>query len=134
LNGLTVNAAGDLFGTTEGGGASGAGTVFEIQLTIAPTIPGTQSGQTTTSEATVKPFSAVAISDANSGATDTLTITLGGAGGTLTDGTGFHGLTSSASGVYTLTGAASAITSELDALSFAPTAGAPTPPRRRRSR
>ena len=57
---------------------------------VAPTIAGTVSGQTTTSETPVKPFAHVTIGDANVGATDTLTITLGGAGGTLS-GTGLSG-------------------------------------------
>ena len=74
--------------------------------------------------ATDTPFSGVTIADANSGAQDTLTITLTGAG-TLADGTGFSGLTASGD-VYTLTGSASAITSELDALAFTPgAAGTP---------
>ena len=83
------------------------------------------SGQTTTSEAPVRPFAHATIGDANAGATDTLTITLGGAGGTLIDGTGFSGLTTVGAGVYRLSGTAGAITSELDALIFTPTAGAP---------
>ena len=87
----------------------------------APTIAGTVSGLTTTSEAAVKPFAGVTIGDANFGATDTLTITLGGAGGTLS-GTGLSGGTG---GVYTLSGTAAAITSELHALVFTPKAGAP---------
>ena len=87
----------------------------------APTITGTLAGQTTTSEAAVKPFSGVTIGDANSGASDALTITVTGAGGTLW-GTG---LTGGTGGVYTLTGTAAAITSELDALSFTPNAGSP---------
>ena len=87
----------------------------------APTITGTLAGQTTTSEAAVKPFSGVTIADANSGASDALTITVTGAGGTLS-GTG---LTGGTGGVYTLTGTAAAITSELDALSFTPNAGSP---------
>jgi len=88
---------------------------------VAPTIAGTVSGQTTTSEAPVKPFTHVTIGDANVGATDTLTITLGGAGGALS-GTG---LSAGVGGVYTLSGTAAAITSKLDALIFMPTAGAP---------
>jgi hypothetical protein len=88
---------------------------------MAPTIAGTVSGQTTTSEAPVKPFTHVTIGDANVGATDTLTITLGGAGGALS-GTG---LSAGVAGVYTLSGTAAANTSELDALIFTPTAGAP---------
>jgi uncharacterized repeat protein (TIGR03803 family) len=123
--GLTVDANGNLFGTTSGdGGPRGYGTVFEITgagftLTPPPTISGTIGGQTTTSETPVKPFAHVTIGDANVGATDTLTITLGGGGGTL-KGTGLSGGTG---GVYTLSGTAAAITNELDALVFTPTAG-----------
>jgi ELWxxDGT repeat protein len=91
----------------------------------APTIAGTVAGQTTTSETPVRPFADVTIGDANAGATDTLTITLGGKGGTLTDGTGFSSLTTVSAGVYRLSGIAAAITSELEALLFTPTAGAP---------
>ena len=90
-------------------------------VAVAPTITGTVAGRATTSEAAVKPFSGVTIADANSGASDTLTITVTGAGGTLS-GTG---LTGGAGGVYTLTGTAATVTSELDALSFAPKAGSP---------
>ena len=61
----------------------------------------------------------------DAGATDTLTTTLSGGGGTLADGIGFSGLTSSGPGAYALTGSATAITSELDALTFTPTAGQP---------
>jgi hypothetical protein len=86
-----------------------------------PTIAGTASDQTTTSEAAVKPFAHATVSDANVGATETLTITLGGAGGTLS-GTGLNG---GNGGVYSLSGTASAITSELEALLFTPLAGAP---------
>ena len=90
-----------------------------------PTISGTVSGLTTTSEAPVKPFAHATVGDANVGATDTLTITLGGAGGTLADGVGFSSLTTVGAGVYRLSGTAAAITSELDALVFTPIAGAP---------
>jgi hypothetical protein len=55
-----------------------------------PTIAGTVSGLTTTSETSVKPFTHVTVGDANLGATDTQTITLGGAGGT--NGTGLRGV------------------------------------------
>jgi hypothetical protein len=67
----------------------------------------------------------VRIGDANVGATDALTITLRGVGGTLVDGTGFSSLTTVGAGVYSLSGTAAAITGELDALIFTPTAGAP---------
>jgi hypothetical protein len=85
-----------------------------------PTITGTVAGQTTTSEAPVHPFSGVTISDPNSGATDTLTITLSGSGGTLS-GAGLSG----SGNTYTLAGSASTVTSQLEALSFTPNAGAP---------
>ena len=77
-------------------------------------------GQRTTSEAPVTPFSQVTIGDANIGATDTLTITLDGVGGTLADGTGFTSLATVSAAVYSLSGTAAAITSELDALVFTP--------------
>jgi uncharacterized repeat protein (TIGR03803 family) len=124
---LIADANGDLFGTTELGGALGDGTAFEITgagFIPAPTISGTAGGQTTMSEAPVKPFAHVMVGDANAGATDTLTIALGGAGGTLADGVGFNGLRTSGGGVYTLSGSASAITGELDALVFTSKAGA----------
>jgi hypothetical protein len=129
-DGLIVDANGDLFGTTNGGGAYGDGTVFEISgafliaPALAPTISGTIGGQTTTSETPVKPFARATVGDVNNGATDTLTITLGGVGGTLADGTGFSNLTTVGAGVYRLSGTAAAITSELDALVFTPREGA----------
>ena len=124
---MIADANGDLFGTTSEAGANGYGTVFEISgagFVVAPTIARTVSGQTTTSEAPVTPFAQATIGDANAGATDTLTITLGGAGGTLADG-GASTPDARWRGVYTLSGSASAITSELDALVFTPKAGAP---------
>jgi hypothetical protein len=94
--------------------------VIDRDPAVSPTIAGTVGGQTTTWEAPVTPFAHVTIGDGNLGATDALTITLGGAGGTL----GGTGLSGGAGGAYTLSGTASAITSELDALVFTPTAGA----------
>jgi hypothetical protein len=95
--------------------------VIDSDPAVAPTIAGTVSGQTTTSEASVKPFAHVTVGDRNVSATDTLTITLGGAGGTLS-GTGLSG---GPNGVYTLSGTAAVVTSEVDALVFTPTAGPP---------
>ena len=77
----------------------------------------------TTSDAPVEQLFDFLLEDNNAGATDTLTITLSGGGGTLTDGTSL--LTPVSAGVYTLTGTAAAITTELEALVFTPTAGAP---------
>ena len=91
-----------------------------------PTIAGTHATPTTL-DAAVNPFTGVTIGDLNSGATDTLTITLSnsGTGGILADGNGFGGLVSKGAGVYTLSGTAGAVTNELDALLFTPSKGAP---------
>ena len=145
---LIADAFGDLIGAALYGGAGfnpdslGYGAIFELASQIkpipttndttsvivstpavAPTITGTAANQPLTAGSTDTPFSTVTIGDANANAEDTLTITLTGAG-TLADGTGFSGLTSSGE-VYTLSGTASAITSELDALVFTPEAGTP---------
>ena len=122
--GLTADANGNLLGTTYQGGATGDGTVFDISLTASvPTITGTIGGQMTTLEAPLQPFANVSIEDYNAGATDTLSITLSGAGGTLSG----EGLSSRTNGVYALTGTASVITTELDALVFTPNAAWPNP-------
>ena len=94
----------------------------DLTVEAVPTITGAVAGQTTTSEAPVTPFSTVTFTDTNNGGThtDTLTITLAG-GGTLS-GTG---LINDGGGVYTLSGTAAAITSELDALVFTPVDGVP---------
>ena len=140
ITSLITDSAGDLFGTTAGGGLNNDGAVFELanftptatidtmtsvtdtDPAVAQTITGTVAGQTTNSETPVKPFSGVTITDTNANATDTLTITQTGAGTLTGAGTGaINGSTTT----YTLTGTAAAITSELDALTFTPTAGAP---------
>lgn len=86
---------------------------------VAPTITGTSSTpQTTTGTNPVTPFANVTINDSNTNVTDTLTVTLTNpSAGTLT-GDGLN--TTATPGVYTLTGSASTVTSELDALSFVP--------------
>ena len=98
-------------------------TVTDIDPAVAPTISGTAGGQTTSSRTPPSPFAGVTIGDANVAATDTLTISLsnGGAGGALSGA----GLAGGTGGVYTLTGSAATITSELDALTFTPAAGQP---------
>ena len=130
---LISDAAGDLIGTTAFGGADGDGTVFELPyalLTIdsatvvvdsdpavAPTITGTEAGQTTTSEAPLDSFSTVTIADMNNGGgnSDSLSITFAAADGSLSGA----GLTGS-NGSYSLTGTAATITGELRALAFTP--------------
>ncbi|HEY1941250.1 MAG TPA: VWD domain-containing protein [Roseiarcus sp.] len=108
-----TDAAGNV--TTTAGGP-----VAVDDVAVAPTITGVVAGQTTTSEAALNPFANVSIGDDNPGATETLTISLSGSGGTLS-GAGLSG----GSGSYTLSGSAAAVTTELDALSFTATAGAP---------
>ena len=140
-NSLITDASGNLFATTVQGGTANDGTVFELSrapiAAVTATasvvnadpgppqaISGTVSGQTTTFEAVVKPFATTVISDTGNGATEKLTITMTGAGGTLSDGAGFSGLLRNADGSYALSGSAAAVTSELQALAFKPTAGA----------
>ena len=84
---------------------------------VAPTISGTHAGQRTTNGAAIDPFSGVTITDATD-ATDTLTVTLSAANGSLS------GLGADVGGVYTLTGlSAATITAELDAAVFTPAFG-----------
>jgi uncharacterized repeat protein (TIGR03803 family) len=85
----------------------------------APTITRAVSGQTTTSETPIDPFSGVTIGDSNAGATDMLSITLSSPGSL--SGTGLSG----SDGSYTLMGTTAAITSELRALSFTSVNGVP---------
>jgi hypothetical protein len=143
FGGLVADAAGDLIGTATYGGANNDGAVFEISGAfalaptvdatttvidndqppgfVAPTVTGTVANQTTYNNAPIDPFSSVTIADANANSpTDTLTITLSGAGGTLA-GTDLSG----SNGTYTLSGSAATVMSELDALVFTPSAGAP---------
>jgi hypothetical protein len=94
-------------------------TVIDTDPPVAPTITGTVANQRTSSETPVNPFSGVTIADANSGATDILTISLSGAG--ILAGSGLSG----SNGVYVLSGTAAAVTSELDALTFLPVGGVP---------
>jgi hypothetical protein len=102
-----------------------AGATAEI-LALPPVISNTVSGQSTPPGRPDTPFASVTISDPNIATTDSLSIQVTGAGGTLADGAGFNGLTASAPGVYLLSGTAAAITSELDALVFTPSAGSGT--------
>ena len=89
--------------------------------TIAPTITGTVANQTTAPGVAINPFAGVAIADGNVVDTNSLTITVGGSGGTLTG----PGLLSAGDNVYALAGTAAQVTADLDAVSFTPTAGPP---------
>ena len=96
-----------------------------VTTTIAaPVITGATASLTTVSQSPLALFAGTGIADSNSGATDTVTITLSGSGGTLSDGVGFSGLVVNTNGSYSLSGSAAAVTGELDALVFTPNAGA----------
>ena len=102
-----------------------AGATAEI-LALPPVISGTSAGQSVDSGQSDTPFTSVTIADPNIESSDSLSIQLTGAGGTLADGAGFTGLMTSTPGVYTLSGSAAAVTSELEALVFTPGAGSGT--------
>jgi uncharacterized repeat protein (TIGR03803 family) len=122
--GLIADAAGDLFGTTSLGGTSGDGTVFELtgtgfQVPVVnpPIISGTIANQP--ANGAITPFASVTITDAAAGQTETVTITSYPVlAGTLSDLGG--GSFSAATGVYTVTGSALAVTAALDGLVFTP--------------
>ncbi|HEX3992017.1 MAG TPA: choice-of-anchor E domain-containing protein [Acetobacteraceae bacterium] len=87
-------------------------------------ISGTEAGQGVTGQTTVAPFANVLISDPNAAQTETVTVTPSAAGtGTLTNLDG--GSYNAATGVYTVTGSAAAITTALDGLVFTPADVAP---------
>jgi hypothetical protein len=87
---------------------------------LPPIISGTVAGQSGVSGQPETPFSSVTIADPNTDTSDSLSIQLSGAGGALADGPGFDGLTMISPYLYTLSGAATAIAAELDALTFTP--------------
>jgi hypothetical protein len=96
-------------------------TVIATTAATAPTITGALGGQVINGAGTIAPFANVVIGDANFGQTETVTVTLSSAAsGTLTPlpGTGTY---SAGTGVYTVVGSASFVTSALNGLVFTPT-------------
>lgn len=73
---------------------------------IAPTFVGLTPGQITALETPISPFSSVTLIDFNLDAVDTLTISLQGRDGILTDGDDFSDLVANTDGTYTLSGTA----------------------------
>ena len=94
--------------------------VVVVAVAVVPTINGTEAGQQISDQETISPFASVVIADANLGQTDTVTVTLSmAANGTLTNlGEGTY---DAGTGVYSVTGTASEVTANLNALAFTPT-------------
>ena len=101
-------------------------TVIATAGATALVIGGALAGQTTSNQASIAPFSGVTIADANPGQTETVTVTLSAvANGILTNLGG--GTYNASTGVYTATGSAAAVTADLNALVFTPTAHGAVP-------
>ena len=120
--GLIFDAAGNLLGTTGLGGANNRGTVFDIALSQPPIITGTVANQPVTDHATIDPFALVKITDLNVGQSETVTVTPSQtANGTLFDPNAATNGSTVTNGVYKVTGTATKVTADLDALIFHPT-------------
>jgi plastocyanin len=99
--------------------------IIATAVNDAPVIGGTRSGQATSDEARLAPLTAVSITDPDFGASEAVTLTLT-SGGVATDANGTlsgAGLTKTGVGTYIVAaGSPSAVTAELAALVFTPTA------------
>ena len=92
--------------------------------TSGPMINGTVASRTISSAATVMPFAGVRITD-ESGQTETVSVTLSAMStGSLSDPSA-AGTYDSSTGVYTVSGVATAVTMALDGLVFTPASGTP---------
>jgi len=114
-----TNGAANFVVTSDGIGA----TPGVLVTPDGPAISVTAANQPTTSESPVDPFSGVTVSDTSASASETLTITVSGNGGTLTGA----GLSGGSDGIYTLAaGSAASVTTELQGLVFTPFGGMPS--------
>nr|WP_294556824.1 hypothetical protein [uncultured Rhodopila sp.] len=123
-NGTQTVASLGLSGSYTGDSFVVNGSTVQIAATVAPaspTISGTAAGQTVTDATTIAPFAHVVIGDLNAGQTETATVTLSAAANGALSNLG-GGSYSAATGVYTVSGSATAVSAALDALVFTPTA------------
>ena len=99
---------------------NGAVTYNTIPPPAPPVLSGMQTAQRVAPGKTIMPFAAVTIADATAGATETLTVKLGTASGTLTDpqAASDGGVYNPATTTYTVTGSAAAVSQAIDGLVF----------------
>ena len=98
----------------------GTTSVIATSVTL-PTISNIMTGQAVSDQTTIAPFAAVVIADSNAGQTQTVTVTLSAANGSLTNvGGGYYNFLT---GVYTDSGSAGAVSNDLQNLVFVPTQG-----------
>ena len=89
-------------------------------LDDAPTLSGAVAGQITTDRSAIAPFSALTVADPDAGKTETVSVSLDASQGSLVaSGAGSY---DSATGAFTVSGSAAAVTAALRALTFQPAA------------